>query len=297
MDEEQNIDQIYEDAMGSDDMGAMDSPTMDESYQEPVAKQQAQEPAPQFDMNAEYEYKARGRMIKEPLSRIIQRASQGYDYSQSMHEFKQRQSEFEEKQLSFDRDYKLYKEIDAYAKQNPELFSRIRDAYENRDNSPQNKNSESEQRPQEAKIPDHVLKELNEMKQFREGVLKKQEQERVRAEDDDLDQQVSNTTKQYPDLDFKTPDKSGKNLEYRVLEFATQHGIKDFSVAFKAYYHDEIVKLHADKARTGMAKSIAQKNQRGVVQTPRAKSAGPIDFKNLSYDELSDLGLQEYGLE
>ena len=57
-----------------------------------------------------------------------------------------------------------------------------------------------------------------------------------KAEDDAYKAEFVAVQKRYPALDFMTKDASGKTLEYKILEYAQEKGIKTFTPAFEAYY-------------------------------------------------------------
>src|SRR4051812_40705324 len=66
----------------------------------------------------EFEITWNGRQIKAPKDKVLQWASQGYDYPQKMAELKKQREEF-------DRAYSPYKTVDDYAKQNPEWWKHV----------------------------------------------------------------------------------------------------------------------------------------------------------------------------
>ncbi len=109
------------------------------------------------------------------------------------------------------------------------------------------------------------------------------------AEDQQLDQLVTEIREKYKDIDWDTPDENGKPLEYRVLEFAQENGIKRFDTAFKAFYHDELIQRAEAQAKQNVSKDIQTKSKMGLLGTTPKPTRGiqaVKDVKNKSYENI-----------
>ena len=276
--EEFNVDAAVDQAFGYDQ--GQEIGMGDEQASEP---EQAEEAAPVVQ---EYEYTAAGKKIKEPLDMILKRASQGYHYAQEMAALKRQQDEFGKR-------YSTYEEIDKYATQNPDWFKGIQEAYSKRDSFGQNVNQVDAHGGQ-AQIPDEVAKQIAELKEFKDNLVKEKQEELRKQEDRELDEQIQSIQGKYKDLDFKLPDQEGKTLEYKVLEFANQNGIRSFETAFKAFYHDELVKLASEKAKESVAKDVKARTKKGILDSAPSKELRPPN-KSLGYEDADSI-LAELGL-
>ena len=257
------------------------------------AQETAQE---QAQREAEYEYSASGKQIKEPISKILQRASQGYHYAQQMEDYNKRNQELNSK-------YKNYNEIDEYAKTNPDWWNHVESNWKNRQgfqpDQVQGENQPAEIDPSIKKFLDPIQKELSELKNFKSELAAREELKRVEQEDLALKSEIESIQKIYPGVDFKTPDAEGKSLELRVLEHAQREGISKFKVAFNDYYLDQIKSLEYERGKEIIAKDQQRKTKLGLLgssPTPTKQVSRPTDYKNTSYGNLADEALQEMGL-
>lgn len=245
--------------------------------------------APEQQAEPEYEYTARGKTIKEPISAILKRASQGYDYSQVMQDFNQKQSEFNEK-------YKLYNEIDQYANQNPDWWTHIQSQYQNRNGQPQQAASPTGELPPELQP---ILGEINELKQFKQELMAEKNRQFREQEDNRLKEEIEGVKKSYSNLDFSTPGEDGKTLEIKVMEYGVANGIKSFKTAFRDFYHDELLRRAKEEGMESTKKELQKKTRLGLLgetstPTKGIKDAG--DVKNRSYNDLTREALEELGI-
>lgn len=241
----------------------------------------------------EFEFTWNGKQIKAPISdpRVKQWASQGYDYSQKMAEFSQKQAEIE-KQAAWAREAEgRYKEIDEYVKQNPQFWDHVTQSWTNRQGQAPD--------PLEQKLQSYkseLKSEIGEIKEFIQAQRQAQQAAEQQEEDQRLNQEIKSIQEKYPDLDLNQVDESGKTLETKVLEFAVENGIRKFSVAFNAFNHDRLLKLHEEKGKEAAQKEIQKKTKLGLLGTTPTPTRGisqPKDIKNETYDSLYEQALEE----
>jgi len=140
------------------------------------------------------------------------------------------------------------------------------------------------------------LKPVNELLSQHE---QKKLEERLSTEDRELEGQIKSIREKHPDLDFDATDpESGKSLEYKVLEFGVKNNIKNFEVAFKAFYHDELVKRAAEKAKDALSKEKQQSVKAGIIdQKSTSGKVGQPNLKGLSHDQVAQLAAKEFGIQ
>jgi hypothetical protein len=236
---------------------------------ESSAKEAPQQAAPEPPQYKEYEFNARGQAvkIKENDPRFQQWLSQGYDYAQNINAFKtdrERQiQEFEQQKQQFEKQFTPYREIDEFAKQNPDWWSHVDQSYKQRLSS---------QEPVPHSVKSYIEQSLNPlkddiplMKQFLQE-MQTQKLEKQRSEEDTrLSDAVKTIQGKYPDLDFAAKDETGLSLEHRVLNHAVQNSFPTFRAAFLDYYHDNLEKLAESRGREAISKEMSQRKKMGLL--------------------------------
>ncbi len=251
--------------------------------------------SPQAAQEPEYEYTARGQTIKEPLSAILKRASQGYDYSQVMNDLNRQKQELDMK-------FKNYAEVDQFAQQNPDWWNYVVQQYSSRGGQAPASQEQTQEQQGERELPPElnaIKSELDELKQFKNELLQEKNRQMQEAEDAKLVQEIDEIRKQYPNLDLNRVDESGKTLEVKILEHGVQNNIKSFKTAFRDFYHDELVKRAREEGIELAKKDVARKTKLGLLGeslTPTKQLTEATNLKNRSYDDLTKEALAELGL-
>jgi len=202
----------------------------------------------------EYEYNYKGRLIKEPLSMILKRASQGYDYAQTMNEVKQQREQAQEMASN-------YEPIDTWVRDNPDKWEKLQSVIQ-------------AEKDGYGDLPaDHPL--LQRLTKF-EGVIDKYEKklkaEETSKEDNALDTEIKSIQEKYKDLDWVSVGDNGRAREQNVLSHANLHGFKTFKAAFLDLYHDDLIKGAETRAREQFA---AQKEKQSKTGLLSAKLSAP----------------------
>lgn len=234
-------------------------------------------PAPQdlgYDPNLTIKYRASGKDLQEPLSAVIQRASRGYDYHNLVTQLRSREEQLSAKEKALQEIEGRWKPYDEYAQQNPEWADYVRNSWETRFNW-QNQGQQSQRDPQQqyGSLPPELVKEIQELRGFAQKYREDQDRARRAEEDSLLDQHISATKQQYPDIDFSVTDpESGMSLEMRVLQHAAQNGINNFGASFRDFYHEQLINRAVMKAREDVAKGVQQNHRQGFL----ARSENPL---------------------
>lgn len=253
-------------------------------------------------LNHQLEYKAADKPVKENLQTILQRAQQGYHYAQSMQKLKMEREGFETERKTIQQQIDEAKTIndkwskfEQYAKENPEWYDHWNSAWENRQQAPGQQTAPDDV---QARI-DAVLAEK--LKPF-EGLLSEKQQleqkAKIAEEDRLLDESIKSIRSQYKDIDFdRTDPETGKSLEYQVLEFMTQSGMTNFQHAFKAFYHDNLVKREIERQKEAEQKALIDKKKKGIVDEKTVPgSRKPVDTRNMTWDQIAQLAAKDMGI-
>lgn len=220
-----------------------------------------------------------GKNYKAPMSKVKQWAQQGRNYSSLMNEFKTKQADFDNK-------FKMYSEIDDYAKANPDWWKSVTESYQSR-------NTQGHQTAQATQaVPPELLQKLDQLEKFKSTFELDQASKALEAD-------VKGVRDTYPDLPWDSLDENGTTLEYRVLEHATKNGIQSFKTAFRDLMHEQLVKLAADKAKEAAVNEFKTQRKSGLIgisSNPTQMKAKASQKFN-SYDDAAQAAMRELGIE
>jgi hypothetical protein len=265
-----------------------------ESRQEPV--QVSKEPAYlDFDKYKTHHvtYKANGKEVKEPLEKVLGRASQGYNYAQLMEQMKQRQAQFDgwEKEKA---ELGKWKQYDEYAKNNPEWSKYVEDMW--------NKRGQYSQPGMDPQDP--TAQQIAKLQQALEGSLSQygqkissleeyiNSQKNVQA-DKQLDESISQIRAKYKQLDLDQVDEQGKSNEYKILEHMQQTGIKNFETALRDLFFDDLVTSAKSQALQATANDKQKQAKQGIVgvsQSPQfSKPDASVSVRGKTWEQLAEM--------
>jgi len=267
----------------------------------------APSPEPQQQAQAtqnEIEYEVKGKKIREPLDMIRKRASAGYHYAQQMEAFNKERQEWEAarkaEQEKWDAERKAYepfKEMEDYARQNPQWVEYWKRAYEARNTPiPQGQQPIEGEQPSQMDLAAHpyvksLEEKISKLDQFFQDQQAREAQARVQQEDNAYRSAVDEVKKEWPTIDFDQADEHGRSLEYRILQHARANGINNFRSAFRDYYFDQLAAKKAEQAKEALVQSKVADKRQGILARGSAgmQQDARIDFRKTSWDDLSSL--------
>lgn len=234
-----------------------------------------------------------GKEIKLDLAKdrdkLIRWAQQGYEAPNKISELNKALEGYKTKETQFQDWQKRYGPVDEYVRQNPQWWDYVQQQYEQL--------QQARQEDPNSPIVQALAQRLEKLEGVATTYQQQEMQRQAIREDQVLNEEIQSIQKQYPKIDFSTPGPDGKSLEYKVLEFAQAKGIREFTTAFKAFHHDELVKLAAEEAKE---KLISDKQSRsklgilGISSTPKRAISDSV--KGKTYDDLYKETLSELGL-
>lgn len=241
--------------------------------QEPARQETSPAPAPQAppaeQQYKEYEFNHRGQpvKIKENDPRMIQWMQQGYDYSQNINTFRGEREAFDKQRQDWEKQWTPYREVDEYARQNPEWWSKVEQGYQEKQQNPYNMPPELKQ------YLDPIIKDYGMVKDFAQEFQKQQVEKQVQAEDAQLAESIKSIQTRYKDLDFSAKDDSGLSLEQRVLNHAVTNGFPTFRASFLDYYHDHLETLAESRGKELMMQESQKAKKLGLLDSKQASPA------------------------
>jgi len=247
-------------------------------------------------MGHKLKYNANGKEVEEDLTTILKRASAGYNYAQLMNDHKIKEQAFTNNQTQVQQDLESAKatnekwsKFDNFAKTNPDWYNHWENAWANRsqplDGQPQDSGQSSDRFNHAI---DEKLAPINDFMNQQQVTVERQ---KLADEDRILEQQINGVREKYKDIDFGYSDpETGKTLEYQILEFGQQNGMRDFDQAFKVFYHDNLISRAVEQRKVDAVKGEQTNRRNGVVNvssSPNGKNnpKAAYDFKGKSYDQ------------
>lgn len=241
----------------------------------------------------EFSFKWNDREIKAPQDKMLQWASQGYDYGQRVNQLKAEQDKFNSERQTWEQGTTRYREVDEFAKTNPEWWAHVEKSWADRE-----QRLDPNADPIAAELSE-LKNHLKELKEFKENYTSEQKQKAQQENDKQLNDEISGIQKSYPQLDWTGVDDSGLTLEMRVLNHAQQNGISNFRAAFRDYNHDRLMQLTQSQQRESEVREGQQAKKSGflgVSPTPKKGLSQAQNVKGKSYGDLLKEAKAELGI-
>ena len=239
----------------------------------------------------EYTLNVNGKEVKASRDQVLKWAQMGYGYPQKAQEYNQMKAQVEQwatrqqELQELEKKFAPYKEVDEFASKNPDWWTTVQEQYKQ-------KIAQAETNPEIAALK----QELQDLKKFREELTTKEKTQAIEQEDQKLAGEVESIRKSFPNLDFDTPDESGKSLEMKVLEHAVNHDIKSFRIAFRDYYHDHLLSKAREEGKELVSKEVQKRTKLGILGESSKPTKGlkvAENVKDKSYEALMREALDE----
>lgn len=202
--------------------------------------------------------------------------------------------------------YKPYKEVDEYAKGNPDWWNHVQESYKNKGQqnnvaaSPKVDNNSPIDTTALSPELKYLFDKFTGFEEFIQEQKTTKEYAQRSEEDSKLDSEINQIKEQYKTFDFGKKDDKGLSLEARVLQHAEQIGTKSFRVAFRDYNFDKLEGKAIEKGKEAVVKDLEKKNKLGVISESKMtlvdKLSQPSSTKNKSYSDLTNDALKELGI-
>lgn len=264
---------------------------IDEASPKTASIQDAQPPAAAPAPVDEFEFTVGGKQIKAPKDKVITWAQLGYGANHKINELNKQLNEWKTKESRYSELDQKYGEIDKYVRENPQFWDHVTNSWKSK------QQLMNEQENPMAPVIQSLQDKLSELDSFKQSVIQEREQQKLKSEDEQYSKALGLLKESHPQIDFDTPDAEGKSLEYRIIDYAIENKIGNLRTAFRDFYHDELVKMEAEKAKESVIKDrkmMAKKGIVGMSTTPTQNISD--DVKGKSYNQLADEALAELGI-
>lgn len=289
---EDNLEQMMTDLEGSTNTErSMSAPETTETASEQTTAPQNTTPQESF-----FEFESGGKQVKVPQNdpRVKQWLQMGYSaptrfgqLNQEVEKYKTQIKDYEGKFKS----YEPFQQIDEWAKQNPDKWQQIETLYrEQLSGSPQ---------AQQTQLPPEVIQKLDEHGKILNDWKQEKEIQRADRADQGYNQEMESIRKQYPNLDFYTPDETENSLEAKILDHALAKQIPSFTAAFRDYFHDNLIKMAEEKGRESSGKTLAKTKSLGLQgksPAPTRQNQMPSNLRKLNYDQILQEAMRIEGI-
>ena len=239
--------------------------------------------------------KVNGKEVTASRDEILRWAQMGYNAPQQINEWKAKESAWTKQQQEImaekqriqelEQKWSPYKEVDEYASKNPDWWKQVQENYKQQIQA-------AETNPEIAALK----QELAEIKRFKDEIINEKKTEQISKEDQQLTQEVESIRKSFPNLDFDTPDETGKSLEMKVLEHAVNNDIKSFKTAFRDFYHDHLLSKAREEGKEIVSKEVQKRTKMGILSESSKPTKGiqlAQNVKDKSYNDLEREALEE----
>lgn len=260
---------------------------------EPIVEAKPEAQDPQFP--DEYAFTVGGKEVKgkwtSDRDKVIKWAQMGYEAPTKIGSLTKEIESWKQKGTHFEALEKKYGEIDKYVREKPDFWDHVQKTYQQRNQALQDQSN-----PLAATVSE-MQKQVQELVAYKSEVEQRQQHAQAARDDQAYQADFEGIKKQYPKIDFATPGDDGKSLEYKVLEYANENGIKSFKTAFRDFYHDELLKFSAEEAKEKVAKDKFKNTKLGLLgRTDKPTKQMSSDVRGKSYDDLVAEALQEHGI-
>lgn len=245
----------------------------------------------------EFELSVGGKQIKAKRDEVLKWAQMGYDapnrigtLSKEVESYRTKVGEIQRQEQKIAEWNQKYGEVDAYFTKNPQFRDHVLQTWQNRQTQSDPSN------PLIGRISE-LEQKLSQVSQFAETVQERELRERIQKEDSALVEQINTIKKDFPNVDLASVDSAGRSLEYRVLEYAKNNGIRSFTTAFRDFYHDELKKNYEAAGREAVMKEKQQNTKLGVLGITRDSTRkNSKDSRSMSMDDIARDIIREHNL-
>ena len=220
-------------------------------------------------------------------------AQKGYDYETKMHQFRVDQKLFEQKQEQSKEQYDQIKQIDDYAKANPQFNQLIQDQW-----AQIQAGNVPEMNPQtEVQVLKTQMSQLmDSMNSQKEGL----ENRRVAELEASQEGAISKYKDDNKSMDWETKDAEGNTLEDRIGHAMLEKGVRDFDIMANSFLLKQHLASKTLEGKESAAKAIQKNNKLGLGKVTERSTLGVKkgeDFRNKSYDDLTKEAFAELGID
>lgn len=262
-----------------------------EGIDKPTEEQAPIETAPQEQQTPqEYTIKVGGKEVKGTIEKLQRWAEMGYDAPNKIGSLQKELDSWKQKESQFKEIEGKYGTVDQYVRDNPQWWQFVQSQYE------QQQKQMTSDNPMMSTI-NELKEKLNDISSFKDQILKEKQEMKAMQDDDAYLKEFTSVKEQYPNIDLVTPDETGKSLEYKILEYASQNGIKKFTTAFRDMMHDQLMSLKEEQAKEKLMSDRVSKTKLGILGTsPTPKTKSSEYSKSKSYADLERDVLESYGI-
>jgi hypothetical protein len=208
-------------------------------------------------------------IVPKDRNHLVSLAQQGYSYSQRMNELKQREAQLN----SQSQQYEQYKQLEQAFEKNPQFREQIMQWYQNSLTPGVAPQSQANATPQQSSIPPELLKEIQELKGWKEEFTQYQQQQLEAKADQEIQSEIQSLQQKYQRDDWETPSSNGGDtLMKEIIKHAYEMGGVKLEVAYRDLMWDQHTK---DAEIGGMKKATeSQKAARAAGTVAGGKSKG-----------------------
>ena len=241
-----------------------------------------------------------GKQISLTQEKAKAYAQKGFDYETKMHNLRVDRQMFDRQKEKNKTDYKELKEINDFAKSNPEWEQFIHEQWSARQQGQEGAPAYQQQysNPDNQQISS-LQNQLNAMKQQLSGQTEDAQARKAAEIDSRLQGEIDTYKEKFSDFDWNSQDELGLSLEGKIQQHAIDNGIKGYTAAARDYLWDEHMKRANMSSKEQVGKAVQKQNSLGlgkVTKTSQLQGKQAQNVRSKSYHDLTQEVLAEYGI-
>lgn len=275
---------------------------------QPENKQEEQKPVPtgtQVDGTQTYKINYRGQNVEIPQDKVEQYLSKGWDYETKMRDFHMSKQEIENARAELEKNktllesqYSELKQLDDYARQNPEWLETVKSAWQAKNDQVQNQLNNTDPNDPVYKRIQEIESRYSKQQEFIDNLIKREETELRAKRDAELDSKIMEIKNKYSWLDWNSKE-NGSSLEYKIVDHALKNGINDPEAALLHLKNDDIFKKIEMAAKSEVGERLKETKKLGLGPITKEPTMNKLkesnNIRNKSYRDLTEEALAELG--
>jgi hypothetical protein len=229
-------------------------------------------------------------------------AQKGFDYETKMHNLRVERQLFDKERDKNQESFKELKEINDYAKQNPEWERFLHEQWSAKQQEQAQQGNPAYQQQYSSPEAQQVAvlqNQLNDVLKRLDGQTEEMRDRKAAELDSRLQGEIDSYKEQYSDFDWATQDELGLSLEGKIQQHAIDKGIKGFTAAARDFLWDEHMKRAGMNSKEQVGKAVAKEKALGLgkvtkesqLQTKSAKGVRDKSYADLTAEAMAELGI------
>ena len=246
--------------------------------------------ANRLPVNAEFSFPHDGKVVKAPLSTILNNYRQRADVDKKYGDLKKQREEFAkyEGDVKWLQEHQDLVQMDKWVREHPQEWNTLQEVWKQKNELLLSGGATTQQAAAGANAqtaaslnlpPNHpIIQQLVALQQQLEKqgeTISKYETELQNGQKErdikEIDGEVEEFKKTWPEVNLDDKDADGVSLKYKIMVHGTDNNIPDFRKAARDFLFDRLLDIASQRGRTEAVKGVQKDRQQGIL----SKSSTP----------------------